>query len=42
MKVTAFFTDIANIHTYLEVRNRYVNTKAPPASTAIQISQAGA
>ncbi len=39
VKVTAFFTDIANIHTYLEVRNRYVNTKAPPASTAIQISK---
>jgi enamine deaminase RidA (YjgF/YER057c/UK114 family) len=39
VKVTAFFTDIANIHTYLEARNRYVNTKAPPASTAIQISK---
>lgn len=39
VKVTAFFTDIANIHTYLDVRNRYVNTKAPPASTAIQISK---
>jgi enamine deaminase RidA (YjgF/YER057c/UK114 family) len=39
VKVAAFFIDIANIHTYLEVRNRYVNTKAPPASTAIQISK---
>jgi enamine deaminase RidA (YjgF/YER057c/UK114 family) len=39
VKVTAFFTDIANIKTYLDVRNRYVNTKAPPASTAIQISK---
>ena len=39
VKVTAFFIDIANIHTYLEVRNRYVNTKAPPASTAIQIGK---
>ena len=39
VKVTAFFIDIGNIHTYLEVRNRYVNTTAPPASTAIQISK---
>ena len=39
VKVTAFFVDIANIQTYLEVRNRYVNTKAPPASTTIQISK---
>jgi enamine deaminase RidA (YjgF/YER057c/UK114 family) len=39
VKVTAFFIDIANIHTYLEVRNRHVNAKAPPASTAIQISK---
>ncbi len=39
VKVTAFFVDISNIQTYLEVRDRYVNTKAPPASTAIQISK---
>lgn len=39
VKVTGFFTDISNISTYLEIRNRYVNTKAPPASTAIQISK---
>ena len=39
VKVTGFFVDIANIQTYLEVRDRYVNTEAPPASTAIQISK---
>ena len=39
VKVTAYFTDIADIATYLDVRNRYVNTKAPPASTAVQISK---
>lgn len=40
VKVTAYFTDItSDIATYLEVRNRYVNTKAPPASTAVQISK---
>lgn len=39
VKVTAYFTDIADIATYLEVRNRYVNTAAPPASTAVQIAK---
>jgi enamine deaminase RidA (YjgF/YER057c/UK114 family) len=38
VKVTVFFTDMANLPTYFEVRDRYVNTKAPPASTALQIS----
>ena len=39
VKVTAYFTDIAHLPIYLEVRDRYVNTKAPPASTAVQISK---
>ena len=39
VKVTAYFTDIADIVTYLDVRNRYVNTEAPPASTAVQIAK---
>jgi enamine deaminase RidA (YjgF/YER057c/UK114 family) len=39
VKVTCYFTDIAHLPIYLEVRDRYVNTKAPPASTAIQISK---
>ncbi len=39
VKVTGFFVDISNIQIYLEVRDRYVNTKALPASTAIQISK---
>ena len=39
VKVTAFFTDMAHLQTYFEVRDRYVNTKAPPASTAVQISK---
>ena len=34
-----YFTDIANLQTYFEVRDRFVNTKAPPASTAVQISK---
>jgi enamine deaminase RidA (YjgF/YER057c/UK114 family) len=39
VKVTAYFVDIAHLPIYLEVRNRYVDTNAPPASTAIQISK---
>ena len=39
VKVTAFFVDMAHLPLYFEVRDRYVNTKAPPASTAIQISR---
>jgi enamine deaminase RidA (YjgF/YER057c/UK114 family) len=38
-RVTGYFVDIAHLPIYLEIRNRYVDTKAPPASTAIQISK---
>ena len=39
VKVTVYFTDMAHLQTYFEVRDRYVNTSAPPASTAVQISR---
>jgi enamine deaminase RidA (YjgF/YER057c/UK114 family) len=39
VKVTAFFVDMAHLPLYFEVRDAYVNTKAPPASTAIQITR---
>ena len=39
VKVTVYFTDMAHLQTYFEVRDRYVNTNAPPASTAVQISR---
>jgi enamine deaminase RidA (YjgF/YER057c/UK114 family) len=39
VKVTSYFVDLAHLPIYLEVRNQYVNTDAPPASTAIQISK---
>ena len=39
VKVTNFFTDMDDLQTYFEVRDRYVNTAAPPASTAVQISR---
>jgi enamine deaminase RidA (YjgF/YER057c/UK114 family) len=37
VKVTSYFVDISHISIYLEVRDQYVDTAAPPASTAIQI-----
>ena len=40
VKVNMYFTDItAQLPTLREVRDRYVNTAAPPASTAVQISK---
>ena len=39
VKITNFFTDMAHLPVFFEVRDRYVNTKAPPASTAIQIGR---
>jgi reactive intermediate/imine deaminase len=39
VKITTFFTDMADLPTFFEVRNAYVNTKAPPASTAVAISK---
>jgi enamine deaminase RidA (YjgF/YER057c/UK114 family) len=37
VKITNFFADMAHLPMFFEVRDRYVNTKAPPASTAIQV-----
>ena len=39
VKITNFFTDMAHLPVFFEVRDRYVNTKAPPASTAIEIGR---
>jgi enamine deaminase RidA (YjgF/YER057c/UK114 family) len=39
VKVTSYFVDIAHLAIYLEVRDQYVDTAAPPASTAIQIAK---
>jgi enamine deaminase RidA (YjgF/YER057c/UK114 family) len=39
VKMTNYFVDIGHLPMFLEVRNRYVDTKAPPASTAVQISK---
>ena len=39
VKITNFFADMSHLPIFFEVRDKYVNTKAPPASTAIQISK---
>ncbi len=37
VKITSYFVDMAHLPVFFEVRDRYVDTKAPPASTAVQI-----
>jgi enamine deaminase RidA (YjgF/YER057c/UK114 family) len=37
VKITNYFADMAHLPVFFEVRDRYVDTKAPPASTAVQI-----
>jgi enamine deaminase RidA (YjgF/YER057c/UK114 family) len=39
LKVTSYFVNMDDLPTYFDVRDRYVNTAAPPASTAVQISR---
>ena len=39
VKITNFFVDMAHLPVFFEVRDGYVNTKAPPASTAIQVGR---
>lgn len=36
-RITNYFTNMDHLPVFFEVRDRYVNTKAPPASTAIQV-----
>ena len=39
VKITNYFIDIAHLPIFREVRDSYLNTKAPPASTAVQIGR---
>jgi enamine deaminase RidA (YjgF/YER057c/UK114 family) len=39
VKLNNYLIDMAHLPIYFEVRDRYVNTKNPPASTTIQISK---
>jgi enamine deaminase RidA (YjgF/YER057c/UK114 family) len=38
VKFTSYFTDISHLGVFRDVRDRFVDTAAPPASTAIAIS----
>ena len=38
VKLNNYLVDMAHLPIYFEVRDRYVDTKAPPASTTVQIS----
>lgn len=39
VKMNNYLTDLSHLPIFREVRDRYVNTSAPPASTTIQISK---
>lgn len=39
VKITNFFVNMAHLPVFFEVRDSFVNTKAPPASTAIQVGR---
>jgi enamine deaminase RidA (YjgF/YER057c/UK114 family) len=39
VKVNNYLIDMAHLPIYFEVRDRYVDTKNPPASTTVQISR---
>ena len=39
VKVNNYLIDMAHLPIYFEVRDRYVDTKAPPATTTVQISK---
>jgi 2-iminobutanoate/2-iminopropanoate deaminase len=42
VKTTNYFIDIGQITIFREVRDRYIDTKAPPASTAVQVAKLAA
>jgi 2-iminobutanoate/2-iminopropanoate deaminase len=37
VKVTAYLTDMSNLRDYARVRNEFIDTSRPPASTALQV-----
>ena len=39
VKFTMFVTDISQLPAVREVRNRYINTAQPPASSAVEVSK---
>ncbi len=39
VKLGCYFTDISQIQTFRDIRDKYVNIKSPPTSTAVQVSR---
>jgi enamine deaminase RidA (YjgF/YER057c/UK114 family) len=39
VKINNYLTDIGHLPIFREVRDKYLNTAAPPASTTVQISK---
>jgi len=39
VKLNSYFVDMAQLPAFREVRDKYVNTANPPASTAVQVSR---
>jgi reactive intermediate/imine deaminase len=39
VKITNYFVDMSHLATFREVRDSFFDTKAPPASTAVQIGK---
>jgi reactive intermediate/imine deaminase len=39
IKLNSYFLDLSHLPAFREVRDRYINLKNPPASTAIQVSR---
>ncbi|MDC0764570.1 RidA family protein [Brevibacillus sp. HB1.2] len=39
VKLTFFVTDISKMHIVREIRDQYVNTETPPASSAVEVSK---
>jgi reactive intermediate/imine deaminase len=39
IKLNSYFLDLSHLPEFREVRDRYINLKNPPASTAVQVSR---
>jgi 2-iminobutanoate/2-iminopropanoate deaminase len=39
VKLGVFMTDVSQIQHYRDVRNKFINTKTPPASTLVQVGK---
>ncbi len=39
VKLNSYFVDMSQLPAFREVRDKYVNTANPPASTAVQVSR---